>query len=293
MLRRPQHFPRKRLRDRRRIFPLRLRVAALSESHSNPEDRDPEEHGYAGHMGVSWGALASILVMRAAIAPADAPDDCSAAERLPGIDVSSYQGAIDWRQVRAAGVVFAFARFSDGLDVIDERFAENFAAMKRAGVYRGAYQVFRASADPEAQADLLLRALRRAGHPDLPLVADVETDDGMEPDEVQARLARWLRRIERRTRRRPIVYTSPSMSDTVGAELGIYHLWIAHYEVDCPRLPDGWKGWRFWQHSSSGRVPGVNGPVDLDAFAGTKAELRRLNRAARTQPEPRGYTAAP
>jgi len=242
--------------------------------------------GYPVRMGVSRVALAGILVMRAVIAHADAPDDCNAGERVPGIDVSSYQGVVDWRQVRAAGVVFAFARFSDGLAVIDERFVQNFAGMKRAGVYRGAYQVFRASADPVAQADLLLLALRHAGHPDLPLVADVESDDGMEPAEVQARLARWLRRIERRTRRRPIVYTSPSMSGTLGAELGTYHLWIAHYEVDCPRLPDGWQGWRFWQHSSSGRVPGVSGPVDLDAFAGTKLELRRLNRARRKRPEP-------
>jgi len=222
--------------------------------------------------------LAGVLVLPAAIAHADTLEGCSAAHRVPGIDVSSYQGAIDWVRVRAAGIMFAFARFSDGLDVIDERFADNFAGMKRAGVYRGAYQVFRASADPVAQADLLLQALRHAGQPDLPLVADVETDDGMEPAEVQARLVRWLRRIERRTRRRPIVYTSPSMSDILGGELGAYHLWIAHYEVDCPRLPDGWQAWRFWQHSSSGSVPGVGGPVDLDHFAGTKAELRRLNR---------------
>lgn len=224
--------------------------------------------------------LAGIAIVHTAIARADAPDECSAApERLRGIDVSSYQGEVDWRQVRAAGVVFAFARFSDGLEVIDERFAENFAGMKRAGVYRGAYQVFRASADPLAQADLFLQALRRAGRPDLPLVADVETDDGMEPEEVQAHLALWLRRIESRTRRRPIVYTSPSMSEVLGTALGTYHLWIAHYEVDCPRVPGGWQAWRFWQHSSSGVVPGISGPVDLDAFAGTKVELRRLNRA--------------
>src|ERR1051325_2784095 len=115
-------------------------------------------------MGASRGALAGILLMgtRAAIARADAPNYCNVAQRVPGIDVSSYQGAVDWGQVRAAGVVFAFARFSDGLDVIDERFTENFVGMKRAGVYRGAYQVFRASADPVAQPDLLLRALRRA-----------------------------------------------------------------------------------------------------------------------------------
>jgi lysozyme len=237
-------------------------------------------------MGMSWVALAGILVMQAATTGAGSPDDCGAPQRVPGIDVSSYQGAVDWRQVRAAGMVFAFARFSDGLEIIDERFAENFAGMRRAGVVRGAYQVFRASADPVAQADLLLQALRRAGHPDLPLVADVETDDGMESNEVRVRLSRWLRRIERRTRRRPIVYTSPSMSNILGAEMGMYHLWIAHYEVDCPRLPEGWPGWRFWQHSSSGSVPGVSGPVDLDAFAGTKSELRRLSRAARGKPAP-------
>jgi len=77
------------------------------------------------------------------------------------------------------------------------------------------------------------------------------------------------------------------MSDTLGAELGIYHLWIAHYEVDCPSVPPGWRGWRFWEHSSSGRVPGISGLVDLDAFPGTAAALRHLNRPARTPPGPR------
>jgi lysozyme len=206
------------------------------------------------------------------------PADCGAADRLLGIDVSSYQGEIDWRLVRRAGVVFAFARVSDGLDVIDERFAANFAAMRRAGVRRGAYQLFRAAADPEGQADLLIESVRRLGRVDLPLVADVETDDGMRPEEVRAGLARWLRRIERRTRRRPIIYTSPAMSEILGGQFGAYHLWVAHYEVDCPTVPTGWSGWRFWQRSSSGRIAGVAGDVDLDAFAGTLAQLRSLGR---------------
>jgi lysozyme len=231
--------------------------------------------------------MAAILAAGVGPARAGDGDDCGAPQRLAGIDVSSYQGAIDWRQVRAAGVVFAFARVSDGLEVVDARFGENFTGMRRAGVRRGAYQVFRASADPEGQADLLLAAVRRAGGADLPLVADVETDDGMEAAEVQARLSRWLVRIERRTRRHPILYTSPAMSDTLGPAFGAYHLWVAHYEVDCPRLPAGWQAWRFWQRSSSGRVAGISGAVDLDSFAGTRAELRRLNRAARTTPDPR------
>jgi lysozyme len=205
-------------------------------------------------------------------------DGCAPRSRLLGIDVSSYQGAIDWKQVKKAGVVFAFARVSDGMDVIDDSFARNYREMKRTGIRRGAYQHFRASADPEDQAELLLGALRGLGRPDLPLVADVETDDGMTAAEVQDRLARWIRRIERRTKRRPIIYMSPSMSAIVGTLFGAHHLWIAHYEVECPELPAGWERWTFWQHSSAGRVAGIEGDVDLDVFAGDAADLRRLNR---------------
>lgn len=207
------------------------------------------------------------------------PDDpCSPERRLPGIDVSSYQGTVDWKRVKAAGVVFAFARVSDGLEVVDARFAENFTEMKRAGVRRGAYQYFRASVDPQAQADLIVTTVRRLGLPDLPLVADVETADGMPTEVLRERLQRWLTRVERRTRRRPIVYTSPTVGELLAGEFAAHPLWVAHYGVDCPTLPTGWSRWSFWQHSSDGRVPGVSGPVDLDLFAGTLAQLRRVGR---------------
>jgi lysozyme len=228
------------------------------------------------------GFLAMVSVTAAA-------DPCDPERQLPGIDVSSYQGEIDWKRVKAAGVIFAFARVSDGLAVVDQRFADNYAAMKRAGLRRGAYQYFRASADPRAQADLLLGAVRPLGLPDLPLVADVETADGMPPEEVRARLAQWLARVEHRTRRRPIVYTSPSMGEVLGGQFAAHPLWVAHYEVDCPTVPLGWERWTFWQHSSDGRVAGVSGPVDLNLFAGSLRELRRVGRPA---PSHQGSAAA-
>lgn len=229
-------------------------------------------------------AVLFALALDGAAPPAPAPAPaapsvtCPAAPKhvLPGIDVSSFQGAIDWRKVKADGIVFAFARVSDGVDVVDQTFARNFRAMKRVGIRRGVYQHFRASVSPEKQVELLVAAIRRSGRPDLPVVADVETDDGMPPEEVRARLKRWLRRVEQRTRRRPIIYTSPSMSQTLGRGFGGYHLWVAHYDVECPRAVDGWKRWALWQRSSSGRVAGINGNVDLDTFAGTPRELRRL-----------------
>src|SRR5687768_5539937 len=235
--------------------------------------------GYADQVRARMAALAAVCFAGPAAA-----EPCVPEQRLAGIDVSSYQGVIDWRRVKAAGVMFAFARVSDGLEVIDQRFAENFTAMKQAGVRRGAYQFFRASLDPIAQADLLVTTVRRLGPADLPLVADVETADGMPPEEVRERLGRWLRRVERRTNHRPLVYTSPSMGELLGGGFGNHPLWVAHYGVDCPTIPEGWQAWNFWQYSSNGRVAGVNGPVDLDIFAGTLAQLRRLNRRIASPP---------
>src|SRR5262245_38740109 len=121
-------------------------------------------------VGLSLG-----FAFSAASSAADGPPAaCGGGRYLAGIDVSSYQGEVDWKQVKRAGIVFAFARVSDGLEVVDARFRENFTAMRRARVRRGAYQYFRASADPKAQADLFLKALRGMGPLDLPPVLDVE-----------------------------------------------------------------------------------------------------------------------
>jgi lysozyme len=197
---------------------------------------------------------------------------------LEGIDVSRYQGEIDWRRVKQSGVVFAFIRVSDGSDTIDERFADNFRAAGKAGLRRGAYQFFRAGEDALAQANLIVDTVRKLGRADLPLVVDVESDDWATDPALQNALLMWLERVEKRTRRRPIIYTSPAMGTRLGARFAAWPLWIAHYDVDAPRLPDGWTRWSFWQHSATGRVAGIVGNVDLDRFAGTRAELRRLNR---------------
>lgn len=209
------------------------------------------------------------------------PSDCGAPRRLSGIDVSYYQGVIDWKRVHAAGIEFAFARISDGITVVDPQFVANMAGMRHARVRRGAYQYFRAGADPIAQARLAVKAVRRAGGLDLQLVADVETDDGQPLDVVQTQLGRWLRHVERHTHRRPMIYTSPSLgTHLLGGRFGGRPLWVAHYAADCPSLPSGWTRWTFWQRSNSGRVDGINGNVDLDDFAGTRKTLRRLRRRA-------------
>jgi lysozyme len=237
---------------------------------------------------VSLAMLARVAAA-AQDAPAHAPDaapeaavegdDCGAPRRLQGIDVSKYQGQIDWPRVAAAGITFAFARVSDGLTVVDETFARNFAAMKKARVRRGAYQYFRASVDAKQQADLFVKTLRRSGRPDLPSVLDLETDDGQPPDVVNKQARKWLRRVEKKTGMRPILYTNPAVAAAIlGKKFRRHKLWIAHYEVQCPTVPAAWKRWAFWQHSAHGRVDGIAAEVDLDEFAGSVRDLKRLRR---------------
>src|SRR5689334_4272820 len=86
----------------------------------------------------------------------DALRTCAKGTTLRGVDVSIYQGNVAWKKVRAAGRRFAFARVSDGVNHPDSKFGQNWRGMKRAGLVRGAYQFFRPSQSPHAQAALMI-----------------------------------------------------------------------------------------------------------------------------------------
>ena len=201
---------------------------------------------------------------------------CPPAAVVKGVDVSTYDGVVDWNAAKGAGIAFAFARVSDGLTHPDDKFAPNWPAMKTAGVVRGAYQYFRASEDPVAQANMVVKALANAGGlvaGDLPVVADVETADGQTAKVVETKLAAWLDVIEKSTGRPAIVYTSIGTWPVTTTTFANRPLWVANYGVSCPSLPAGWTAWKFWQSSDVGTVKGITTKVDLDEFAGTLAQL--------------------
>src|SRR6185312_12719295 len=188
---------------------LRARLVAVARRRQLPSRGAVRPRALRRRGAVKLGpalAHAAAIAAMVALAPAAAladedadmsVSDCGAPRRLDGIDVSKWQGEIDWRRVHKAGIVFAFVRLADGLDA-DDRFRENWKATRHAHVRRGAYQYFRASEDGKQQADFALKMLRHAGHADLPLVADVETDDGQPREVVQAELQKWLARVEKR-----------------------------------------------------------------------------------------------
>jgi lysozyme len=212
---------------------------------------------------------------------ADALRVCPGATTTKGIDVSRYQGTVDWRKVKAAGRPFAIARVSDGIEHPDALFASNWAKMKTAGVLRGAYQFFRPSVDPQAQAKLFLDKIKAAGglkRGDLPPVLDLETASGMPAATVVARAKTWLTQVQAKLGVKPIIYTSNGMSSIVGSSFSSYPLWVANYVAieTCPAMPGGWQAWKFWQHSQTGRVNGVSGDVDLDLFNGSLTQLKGM-----------------
>jgi lysozyme len=200
--------------------------------------------------------------------------DCHIGPTTPGIDVSYHQETIDWQRVHRAGIRFTFIRLSDGAAQRDPRFALNWAEARRAGLVRGAYQFFRPDQSVAAQADLMIAAMRDRQHDDLPPVIDLEVDGGLAVPIVAARARAWVDRVRAGLGVEPIVYTGGDLWRNGGAELLVSQpLWVAHYTQGCPTLPSPWTRWTFWQHTDRGAVPGIDGAVDLDQFAGTLGEL--------------------
>jgi len=200
---------------------------------------------------------------------------CPDGETVDGIDVSYWQGTIDWSAVAADGVEFAFIRVSDGLGYYDSEFQDNWEGAQANGIIRGAYQFFRSDEDAVAQADLLLDEIGTLAEGDLPPVIDVESTDGQSSATIIAKVGQWLDHVEAATGRAPIIYTAKWFwqSNVGTSEFADHPLWAANWDVACPDIPDQWSEWVFWQWSDSGSVGGISGNVDLNVFNGDLAAL--------------------
>jgi lysozyme len=192
----------------------------------------------------------------------------------PGIDVSHFQGDIDWTRVKAAGVQFAFIKATDGLTGIDPKLSANMTGAANAGIPFGLYHFYRpgTSRDGERQAFHFLSSV--LPRPKLPSVLDLELAPIILSD-----VEDWLTAVAAATGVQPIVYGSPSFltehcKDWAGT--GTYPLWVAEYTTRRAPSTGPWKNWDFWQFSNTGSVDGISGPVDLDWFNGDLDALQSL-----------------
>jgi lysozyme len=208
------------------------------------------------------------------------------ANGIPGIDVSHYQGVVDWQRVADAGEQFAFCKATESISASDPYLHDNWANIKAAGILRGVYHFFHADQDPAAQAQNFLTkfAAANGGSPtlapgDLPVTLDLETSNGCTPDAILAAASTWLETVADATGRTPLLYTYTSFWRSTLANvtaLSDYPLWIAQYSNNAPPQLGGWPAYTIWQYSQSVTVPGIGGNVDGDSFNGTQDQLRAL-----------------
>lgn len=199
--------------------------------------------------------------------------------RIHGLDISHYQGHIDWNMLRQNRLNkyplhFIFMKATEGGDHLDSTFVRNFEKAYEHGFIRGAYHFFTPFTDPIKQADFFIRSVKlKPG--DLPPVLDIEVTGKRKKEDLQLALKLWLHRIEMHYGVKPIIYASYKfkmkyLNDSV---FDTYPYWIAHYYVDSVRY-DG--KWDFWQHTDVGRVSGITEKVDLNVYNGAMEELLKL-----------------
>ena len=182
-----------------------------------------------------------------------------------GIDVSHWQGEIDWPAVAGDGIRFAYIKATEGGDSVDERFAHNWVEARRAGIEVGAYHFFTLCRTGADQAANLLRTVP-AGESDLPFAVDLEFSNNCaarpERAALHAELDVFLAAIERASGKRPVLY----VVDDFDARYTIDE----RYDLPMWRRSLGWRparSWAYWQLSDVGRVRGIHGDVDIDIRA--------------------------
>ncbi len=213
--------------------------------------------------------------------PVGAATVCAAGPTLAGVDVSHYDGAIDWGKVAASGRAFAIAKATEGITFVDPQFQANWAGIKAARMVRGAYHFFRPADGGVKQADWFLSKVGAFAAGDLPPILDWEVTDGVASAIDVQEVQDFIDEVRSRTGLTTIIYTSARFLATVGnpSQFHTVPLWDAHWGVSCPDIPSAWPAWTFWQYSATGVVPGIGPSVDLNVFNGTEAQLLALTGA--------------
>ena len=222
---------------------------------------------FVGPFGFRW---------RAVYGDAKHPDGYE----IRGIDISHYQGEIDWEELSDAMIErcplrFIMIKATEGSSRVDERFSENFANAKEYGFIRGAYHYWSNKSSARDQARFFLSKVHLQ-EGDLPPVLDVEHKPAdMSTEDFRREILTWLHIVEDKYHVKPIIYTyykfkikylgTPVFDD--------YPYWIAHYYVDKVEYNGPWK---FWQHTDAGRLPGIKGYVDFNLYNGSYYDLKNL-----------------
>lgn len=227
--------------------------------------------------------FAGLFIALTALLSVSASD--AATVRAKGLDVSNWNGAINWARVAHAGYRFAFGKATEGTAYNDKTYTTNRNGSEAAGLVFGAYHFARPAGASLAGATA--SAIKQANHfltvagpqpGELPPVLDLEATGNLGKPRLLAWTLAWLGQIYARTGVEPFVYTSPlfwkrRLGDSTSAAAAGTRLWIAHWTSNSkPTVPAAnWNGlgWKFWQWTDCVAVPGVKHCSDGDRMNGT------------------------
>ena len=224
-------------------------------------------HFFVGPTGFRWRAL---------YGDAEYPEGYE----IHGIDISHYQGKIDWEQltnamIKGCPVRFVIIKSTEGSSRLDENFRENFNQARDFGFIRGVYHFWSNKSTAREQAYYFLDQVHLTDG-DLPPVLDIEhkpADKSVE--DFQRDVLIWLHIVEDKYHVKPIIYTYYKFKEQYlsAPVFEDYPYWIAHYYVDKVQYKGKWK---FWQHTDVGKLPGIKGYVDFNIYNGSYYELKQL-----------------
>ena len=208
---------------------------------------------------------------------------------IHGIDVSKYQGAIDWNAVAASGVHFVWIKATEGGDHVDEHFTANWEGAKLVGIPHGAYHFVYWCRPPIEEATWFEQNVPVEDDA-LPPVLDVEaTPDSrtchrhLDRESAIADMKVMLDEMERHFGKKPIIYTSVDFYESIlsGGAFPDYLFWVRSTKHH-PTVRYGARPWTFWQYQADGHVPGIDGKVDRNAFFGTPEQWQAFLEPERT-----------
>ncbi|TMP26443.1 hypothetical protein CWB99_19260 [Pseudoalteromonas rubra] len=197
------------------------------------------------------------------------------AKAVLGIDVSHYQGVVDWQQVAQTGVQFVYIKATDGITYRDPEFYSHLKGAQAAGLQTGAYHFFEPDDDPIKQADNFMTTVQGLELTLMPML-DVEITSNRSSQQISSGVAKFIAAVEQRTGCQTILYSyGDYWQQNLSAQFAGQPFWLADYAAS-PSVPEQAQAWWLWQYSDSARVPGVKTQVDMDVVIAGESGLEAM-----------------
>ena len=192
----------------------------------------------------------------------------SSDEIYEGIDVSGWQGSINYSEVKDSGVDIVYMKASEGSNYVDSHFDQNYTNAKANGLNVGFYHYLTATNIEDAIKEANFFVATISGKtPDCKLAMDFEAFNNLNIEEINQIGITFMKTVEKLSGKQMIIYSDAYNANNVfEGELENYPLWVAEYEVEEPEVYVKWNTWEGWQYEDDGEINGINGYVDRDKF---------------------------